>query len=41
MQALSTNPRPEEIMAGMGTRFFVSETGQHSGSSPITAELYK
>jgi 2-methylcitrate dehydratase PrpD len=27
MQALSTNPRPEEIMAGMGTRFFVSETG--------------
>jgi 2-methylcitrate dehydratase PrpD len=27
LQALSANPRPEEIMAGMGTRFFVSETG--------------
>ncbi|TMB36602.1 MAG: MmgE/PrpD family protein [Deltaproteobacteria bacterium] len=27
LQALSANPRPEEMMAGMGTRFFVSETG--------------
>jgi 2-methylcitrate dehydratase PrpD len=27
LQALSANPRPEEIMAGMGIRFFVSETG--------------
>ena len=27
LQALAANPRPEEIMAGMGTRFFVSETG--------------
>jgi len=27
LQALSPTPRPEEIMAGMGTRFFVSETG--------------
>ena len=27
LQALSANPRPDEIMAGMGTRFFVSETG--------------
>ena len=27
LQALSANPRPEEITAGLGTRFFVSETG--------------
>lgn len=27
LQALSANARPEEIIAGLGTRFFVSETG--------------
>jgi 2-methylcitrate dehydratase PrpD len=27
MEALSTQPHPEEMMAGLGSRFFVSETG--------------
>lgn len=27
MEALSTQPHPEEVMAGLGSRFFVSETG--------------
>jgi 2-methylcitrate dehydratase PrpD len=27
MEALSTQPHPEELMAGLGSRFFVSETG--------------
>lgn len=27
MEALSSQPHPEELMAGLGTRFFVSETG--------------
>jgi 2-methylcitrate dehydratase PrpD len=27
MEALSSQPRPEEMMAGLGSRFFVSETG--------------
>jgi 2-methylcitrate dehydratase PrpD len=27
LEALSSQPRPEELFAGLGTRFFVSETG--------------
>ena len=41
LQALSTDPRPEEMVAGLGSRFFVTETAikPYSVGYPIQAAL--